>query len=217
MNTEKPKSRKPKSNGIIGRSSNKDCRKRKELCKKLINENHSMTKEFFLKEYTHLLETNNLAVPSNQTMIADAKKCNISFSKGIAADSTYTLFNYLGHLLSPEIRQIRLTCKKCDKKLLDINTYSYKISSFKSKAKKINSTLENSLSRTEIIYLSFILNENGLEEYIKHIFDTELSDPKEFLYIEICYYCVKIYFEYKDYNVIMGKTLEIVETLQPYE
>lgn len=67
------------------------------------------------------------------------------------------------------------------------------------------------------LYLSFILKESGHEDCVEHMFGTVFPNPEELLYIEICYYCVKVYFKYNYFDDIIGKTLELVEALEPYE
>lgn len=136
MDKKKPIERKPKTNGVKGRTSSKDIEKRIKICRKFINENSPMSKSYFLKEYPLLLDKQGLTVPTEQTMLKDARKCNVTFSNGSSQTQDYTIFNYLGHLLSPEVRQIRLGCLTYDSKLLDITTYDFKISKLKAKAKK---------------------------------------------------------------------------------
>lgn len=73
------------------------------------------------------------------------------------------------------------------------------------------------ISEEDLAYVNIILKENGLEKFIEHVFDNEFSAPKEFLYIEKSFCCIKIYFEYQNYNIIINKIFEIVEELEPYE
>lgn len=49
------------------------------------------------------------------------------------------------------------------------------------------------------------------------MFDNEFSASKAFLYIEKNFYCIKIYFEYQNYDILINKIFEIVEEFEPCE
>jgi len=212
---EKMKNRKPKENGIIGRTSKKEQKAREDICKMIINENHALTKKQFLQKYTYMLEQKGHIVPSEQTLIKDAKKFNITFQNGVSEHSEYTLFNYLGSLLLYDINQIRLDFNGKDFIILDINSYSYKISDIKSTFKIINNTHKENILDTSPICIKFILKERGLEKYIENTFEKELTVAIDYLYIETNSYCTKIIFEYKSWNTIINKVCEIVEMFEP--
>lgn len=230
MNEEINKKRRPKTHGIIGRPSNAVIKERQRLCIQLINSNPRLSKKDFIAEYKKILKAKKLDVPTDQTIVKIAKSCNITFKNHFADyENEYTTFYSLGSDIAPYLKQIRVSCRRYDIKLLDVKTFSESFTKeefleplelLKDARKKRDDatktkTIRKTLKGTDLTYLYFILGTKGLEKHIENVFDTDSDISKAYLYSEVHNYCTKIVFELKKLDTIMDAVYEIVRDYFP--
>lgn len=213
--------RKGKSNGIIGRTSDKEIKIRRSLCQEVFDNNPSITKDAFISVCKTMYHNNGIKVPTDQTIIKDAKECHINFKRGIAeASSDYTPFNKIGFDIGYYFRQIRVICKSYDIKLFDVNNFSESLTktdflSPLDKLRNTNKTHKKTISGTTLVEIVLILNKKGIEKYIEDTFDKHFSVSRDYLFTETHNYCVKIILEFKNLKKVMNKVYEIVIMINP--
>lgn len=211
-----------KTNKIVGRSSNAEIERRKEICEDLRKENPQMPKRKFIELLKMKYTRYNVPIPTDPTIYADLKKWGINFKGYSKIMSEVTNFNCLGREIHQKLRQIRISyfdknivlfdyeevCKISYNEFKDSNILYRDKKNFLSKLSKLD---KSKIPPDTLFRLSIILKEKGLGEYITNIFDINFFSPKPFLYSEIHDYCAIIVFEYEKYDTIMNSAYEIVE------
>lgn len=217
MSENNQKERKPKSNGIIGRTSNEVIKQRKEICQKLLRSNPEITKKEFLSAFINTLKRKGYKIPTEQTLIKIAKSCGYHFKHHFAeTDYEDTTLQSLGYDIGYYLRQIRIICKSFDIKLFDESTFSDTITKeeFLKPLDKLKNT-KTKISKSRSVCLCFIFNLRGFEKYVEDVLYSEFNDYNgTYLYSETHSCCTKIFFEFRRLDDIMNKIYEIVEIIE---
>lgn len=219
-----------KSKGIVGRSSNKDIKLRQKICKDIIRKSPVITKTQFIRKYKAECEKAKIRIPTQQTILSDARFCKIVFNKkGDSKTSPIVSnFNRIGYDIGYYLSQIRVLCSSYD--IIVFNANKDKISNINRSLpqKKFFSRIEplsdidngasnnpKKINDTALTEIMIIFSQKGLEKYIENIFEQEFNHKKSYLYTETLSYCFKIVFEFQDLNLMMSKIYEILEYTQP--
>ncbi len=222
-----PKTNSKKKKGIIGRSSNKNIKLRRKICKDIIQESPAITRTKFISLYKAKCKNAQLAIPSKQTIMNDARNCKIVFSRqgDALTPESESSFNRIGYDIGYYLNQIRVLRGSYDIMVFDARKdkidKSLPLKKFFSRIKQLYPTDINTSDNYEkpdnkaLSTILLIFKQKGLEKYIENIFEQEFNVKKSYLYTETSSYCFKIVFEFENLNFIMKKVYEILEYTQP--
>jgi len=221
---------KRKSKGIIGRSSNKDIKQRRKICKDIIQKSPVITKTKFIRKYKAECEKAKIQIPTQQTILNDARICKIVFNKkGDSKTSPiYSAFNRIGYDIGYYFSQIRVLCGSYDiivfdtkKDKIDNIEKTLPLKKFLSRINPLdviesdNYNDTRQINDTALTKIIIIFSKKGLENYIETVFEEEFRIKKSYLYTATSSYCFKVIFEFQDLKLMLKKIYEMLEFTQP--
>ena len=223
MNEQIPKKEKNNTTyKIIGRSSNDEIKKRRDICTDVHKAHPNLSKNRLIDQIKVELIRQNIKIPTDQTLNSDLLECGINYKNLKSIYSGHTDFKKLGVEIHTKLRQIRVGYNTRNIILFDYEKDSTRdYNPFEESGLRYEDIVDflpklsksdlSQISPNTLLHLSIILKEKGLGEYIANIFDSNSVSPKPFLYSEIHDYCTIIVFEYKNYGIIMDSAYEIVK------
>lgn len=116
MNEDLKTQTKRKSKGITGRSSNKDIKLRRKICKEIVQKSPVITKSEFIHLYKVECSKADIKIPTHQTILKDARNCKITFDRKGNSKTLpmQTSFNRIGYDIGYYLMQIHVLCTSYD-------------------------------------------------------------------------------------------------------
>lgn len=216
--------RKKKSNGVVGRPSEKEINQRLDIGERIIkNANYKISRNEFLAQYEKKLKsTDNLTCPTMITLKKDTKKITerikiqrqtFEFEKNDSNTQRYLNEKPIpiGDVVCDSIKQIRLSIGGYDH-IIFISGKST-LTTKENFIKKIQKAFKNNFEtasvqpkNTSMVHLYIIYNKPGFEHYVSSFY----SNNYDVLYTSSHEYCSEIVFQYKNLELVLKHTFLIL-------